>query len=116
MRMDARRDAKPNSRTYSQASNDADTASGATRSTSPRRGRRPEGRAISGRFVVARPWKVLDLPSDSTPRSDLEVDPSHAPGNSSEAPKAGARRRRARPRAMRRRSAAGRPLRLRGDG
>jgi hypothetical protein len=69
-------------------------------------GRRLKGRAISGRFVVARvfdpvpegatPGQVLDLVSDSAPGDPihgdriiiigLEIDPSHAHATCSEAP------------------------------
>jgi hypothetical protein len=42
--------------------------------------RRGEGRAISGRFVVARPGKVTYLASDSAPGIVTEIDPSHTPG------------------------------------
>src|SRR6266851_3942634 len=107
MRMDARRDAQRIVEPIRKLATKQTPHLAQPASTSPRTGRRPEGRAISGRFVVARPLnpvpegatpgKVLDLAADSAPGGphlwgqdlssiDLEIDPSHAHATCPEAP------------------------------
>src|SRR5258706_90015 len=106
VRMDARRAAQRMARSIRKPINEADAAPGTTREHVVPPGQRPEGRAISGRFVVARflnpvpegatPGRVPDPAADSTPGDpihgdriyiiDLEIDPSRTPAHCSEAP------------------------------